>query len=160
MEQHSLPLLLTAKPSLRLKYIRQALYLFALIACLDNSLPESYRIILLLLIVTNYFFMINRHKDQQCVIQYDDVNGWQIKIDNQLLSVKILPSTLINNYALFLHLEIVENSTHIQSIVDSLLGRNKKSIVIMSDSLSNDDYRQLIVKLKTTWANLIIDNSK
>lgn len=155
-----MPLLLTVKPSLRLKYTMKALYLFALFACLDNSLPESYRIVLLLFIVANYFFMIYRHKDQHYVIQYDDVKGWQIKIDKQLLSVKILPSTLINNYALFLHLEILANSTHIQSIVDKMLGRNKKSIVIMSDSLSNDDYRQLIVKLKTTWTNLIIDNSK
>lgn len=65
--------------------------------------------------------------------------------------IKILPSSILNSQAVFLNLEIPEKGTKSFSIAEKIKPRGRKSVLIMSDTLSADDFRRLIVKLKTAW---------
>lgn len=149
---HNPPLLLTLKPSVRLKYFIGMVYLLAFVACLSNSLALIYKSALCLLLLINYRLAVKHLEKKQCTtIKYDQVCGWQLAENTNFVSVKILPSTVITIYALFLHLEIIANETHIPIISHKSRQTNRKAVFVMADTLSVDDYRNLIVKLKTTW---------
>jgi len=150
--KHNPPLLLTLKPSARLKYFIGMAYLLALLACLSNSSAIVYKSALCLLLIIDYRLAVKHLEKKRCTtIKYDQVSGWQLAENTDFVSVKVLPSTVITIYALFLHLEIIADDTHIPTISHKSRRTTRKALFIMADALSVDDYRNLIVKLKTTW---------
>ncbi|MDD1606332.1 MAG: hypothetical protein LUP96_06515 [Methylococcaceae bacterium] len=133
---YQLPLLLTLKYSKRLTNFIKFIHALALAACVMNSLPVIVKCALLLAIGSHFYFQLKELKNQQYAIKYTETLGWELAEGDDFESIKILPSTVISIFAVFLQFK-KEN-------------KSKQSLVILSDALAEDDYRRLIVTLKTT----------
>jgi DNA topoisomerase VI subunit A len=71
-------------------------------------------------------------------LRYTRTTGWQICLDGQnFLNITILKTTVVSKLAIFLHFHGKINPRY-------------KAIMIANDSLSANDYRRLMVKLKIT----------
>ena len=89
--------------------------------------------------VSCHFYILHKQlKTKHYRIEHNE-QGWTLAEDDKLEAIRILPSTVISIFAIFLH---VKNDD-----------KPKQALVITSDSLSDDDYRCLIVRLKTTLSN-------
>lgn len=126
-------LLLTLKPSQRLKQLLVAMHVLALGASITNALPIAVKLILLAGICRHLWLVIKRLKNGQS-IKHTEALGWEVSGDNDFKPVQILDSTVITTFAIFLHFT---GDAH------------KRSLLILNDALSEDDYRCLIVRLKT-----------
>lgn len=74
-------------------------------------------------------------KFQEFYIRYNQKFGWQLSFsENDFYTVKILPTTVITPYLIFLH--------------SKSPARKKQFIPICKDSLTAEEYRKLIVSLK------------
>ncbi|MDD1616343.1 MAG: hypothetical protein CG439_1471, partial [Methylococcaceae bacterium NSP1-2] len=133
---YQLPLLLTLKYSKRLTNFIKFIHALALAACVMNSLPVIVKCALLIAIGSHFYFQLKGLKSQQYTIKHSETLGWELAEGDDFESIKILPSTVISIFAVFLQFE-KEN-------------KSKQSLVILSDALAEDDYRRLIVTLKTT----------
>lgn len=134
-KKHELPLLLELKPSKRLKRLLVVIHVLAMGSSIANTLPITVKLALLTGICLHLCFVINRLKNQQCKIKQSEALGWTILSDgNDFEPIQILNSTVITVFAIFLHFN---KNTH------------KQAVLIASDALSEDDYRRLIVRLKT-----------
>jgi hypothetical protein len=71
-------------------------------------------------------------KIEQRKIRYSEKLGWEISEGGDFEAVEILKSTVVTTAFIFLQMH------------------NKPTILIANDALREDDYRQLIVKLKMT----------
>jgi hypothetical protein len=127
-------LLLELKPSKRLKQLVIVIHTLALGSSIANALPITVKLLLLTAICIHFCFMIKRLESEQYKIKHTEALGWEITGDNNFKPVQILNSTVITVFAIFLH--FTDNS-------------RKQSVLIVNDSLSADDYRRLIVRLKT-----------
>jgi toxin CptA len=106
----------------------------ALGSSIANALPITVKLLLLTGICIHFFFMIKRLESEQYKIKHTEALGWEIAGSNDFKSIQVLNSTVITVFAIFLHFT---DNTH------------KQSVLIVNDALSEDDYRRLIVRLKT-----------
>ena len=83
--------------------------------------------------------VIKHLNDFRQIIKYTEASGWEILEGNDFEPVRIINSTVITVYVIFLHV-IRQNA-------------GKKTILSLNDAVSEDDYRFLIVKLRTTANN-------
>ncbi len=127
-------LLLELKPSKQLKRLLVAMHVLALGASIVNTLPIAIKLALLTGIFLHFRFMLKRYKNPSYKIKHSEALGWEVSDGNDFESVQILNSTVITLFAIFLHFT---KNTH------------KRSMLIVNDALSEDDYRRLIVRLKT-----------
>lgn len=105
----------------------------SLIACLTNDLAVLWQMLLVALVIANFLYSIWQSPAYDLIIYSD--RGWQLGKDKQLVNINILPSTVINPWLICLHFNV---QTHHQTLL------------IMRDSLSVEDYRQLVMQLKIT----------
>jgi toxin CptA len=129
-----LPLLLELKPSQRLKQLLAAMHVLALAASIANALPIAAKLALLTVIFIHFHFTMRNLKSKPHAIKHTDALGWEVSGGSDFKPVKILDSTVITTFAIFLHFT---GDAH------------KRSLLILNDALSEDDYRRLIVRLKT-----------
>jgi toxin CptA len=133
--KHEPLLLVELKPSKRLKRFFVILHVLALGSSIANALPIIVKLTLLTGICMHFRFMNQRLKNEQCIIKHTETLGWEISNGDDFKPVQIMGSTVITVFVIFLH--FADNT-------------NKQSVLIVSDALSEDDYRRLIVRLKTT----------
>jgi hypothetical protein len=129
------PLQLELKCSKRLIKLMIFIYTLALVAGVLNSLPALVKLALLTTIAIHGYFTVKQLNTQQYCLEHTET-GWRLAIGNEFVDIEILPSTVISIVAIFLHVKIENNP--------------KQTLVIFSDALAEDDYRCLIVRLKTT----------
>lgn len=129
-----LPLLIEVKSSRRLNQWLAVVHLLALGASTANALPIAVKLALLGGICSHFVWLVQRLKNQQWIIKQSDALGWEISDGTEFEAVEIQKSTVITLFAIFLH---VKGSTQ------------KRSLLIVNDALSGEDYRRLIVRLKT-----------
>lgn len=110
------------------------MHVLALAASIANALPIAAKLTLSAGICLHFYFAVQALKNKQVKIKHTDASGWEVSDANDFKSVQILNSTVITLFAIFLHFS--DNA--------------KQSVLIVSDALSEDDYRRLIVRLKTT----------
>jgi hypothetical protein len=129
-------LLLELKPSKRLKRLLISAHVLALGACLAAALPLAVKSGLLAGICLHLKVAVERLKDCRQTIRYTEASGWEIMEGDDFEPARIINSTVITVYVIFLH----------------VIRRNagKKTIIILNDAVSEDDYRFLIVKLRTS----------
>ncbi len=132
--RHEPPLLLKTKPSDRLKQLLFVMHVLALGSSIANALPIMAKLALLAGIGLHLWFTLNRLKNEQLTIKHTEALGWEISDSNDFKPIQILNSTVITTFAIFLHFT---DDAH------------KRSLLILNDALSEDDYRRLIVRLKT-----------
>ena len=132
-------------PSLHKRFVILIPHIIMLILVLSMSVFFLWlKILLTILIVTSltYYFRlhISNALDKSIhAIQQDSVNNWLIKTNgesefNNLTSVNILPNSFISKYIIVLNFRDTAQSQY--------------SVIIMKDSLQEDDYRRLYLKLK------------
>jgi toxin CptA len=127
-------LLLEVKPSRRLNQLLVVMHALALASSLANALPIAVKLILLTGICLHFRFIVKRLKNERYKIKHSEALGWEISGRYDFEPVQILNSTVITTFAIFLHF----NNTAL-----------RQSLLIMHDALSEDEYRHLIVRLKT-----------
>ena len=110
------------------------MHILALAASIANALPVAAKLPLSAGICLHFYFAVRALKNTQVKIKHTAASGWEISDANDFKSVQILNSTVITLFAIFLHFS----------------GNGKQSVLIVSDALSADDYRRLIVRLKTS----------
>jgi len=113
-----------------------ALHAIAILATFTNSLSIVYKIILLIGILVSLIVQLKREDNfKGLILRYSEVTGWEItSLENQFSSIQILPSTVITHYLIVLHYKIQN--------------QKKRAIIICKDTMTNDNYRKLLVALK------------
>ena len=145
MFQHSEPgLLLVIKPSHRLTVLVILIHALALAASIANDLSLTFKLGLITCICLQGWLTVKHLKNEPYTIQYTETLGWQISKDQDLVSIKILKSTVVTTFAIFLHYK--ENSQPQFSKSPA-----KQTCLILNDALAEEDYRRLIVKLKISY---------
>lgn len=133
------PLLLAEiKPSKRLAQLLAVMHALALGASLANALPFGIKLALAAAIAIHLHWITRRTKTEQYRIRHSDALGWEIDSGEGFRTMQISGSTVITTFAIFLH---ISTDSH------------RQSLLITSDALSADDYRRLIVRLKTDGPN-------
>lgn len=133
-KKHEPPLSVELQPSRRLKQVLVTMHLLALASSIANALPVIVKLALVIGIGLHLYFVLARLKSDQYVIKHSETSGWEIASDNDFKPIQILNSTVITLFAIFLHFN---KNAH------------KQSVLIVNDALNEDDYRRLIVRLKT-----------
>ncbi len=136
-------LVLVIKPSTRLKKILIFAHGIALLAIMVNTLPLVVKVSLCVLIGIQGWVMTKRVKKFSRTLKYTESLGWQLSEGQDFMLIDILKSTVMTTKVLFLHYSYRnhDNSSSVTS---------KKTLLILSDALAEEDYRYLIVKLKIT----------
>jgi toxin CptA len=132
-KKHQEPLLLTLKPSRRLKQLLVIMHALALGSSLAAALTIAVKLALWAGLLVHLGFMLRHIKSQQHILKHTEEFGWELSDGADFESIQILDSTVISTFAIFLHFKTSK----------------KQSLLIISDALTDDDYRQLIVRLKT-----------
>jgi toxin CptA len=130
-KKHQAPLLLTLKPSLRLKQLLVIMHALALGSSLAAALTIAVKLALWTGLLIHLSFMLRQ--SQQHTLKHTEEFDWELSDGADFESIQILDSTVISTFAIFLHFKTSK----------------KQSLLIISDALTDDDYRQLIVRLKT-----------
>jgi len=133
-KKHEAPLLVELRPSRRLKQVLAVMHLLALASSIANALPIIVKLALVIGIGLHFYLALTRLKSEQYAIKHSEASGWEIASGNGFKPVQILNSTVITLFAIFLHFD---KNAH------------KQSVLIVNDALSEDDYRRLVVRLKT-----------
>ena len=136
-------LLLTIKPSRRLIKAVVFVHALALGAATANTLALAVKIGLVALVCGYCLLTVRRLNAEHYTIKYTDAGGWQLLEGADFVSIEILKSTVVTTFALFLHFRY-------GSQAQSRTVSPKKTRLILNDALADEDYRSLIVKLKTT----------
>lgn len=126
------PFLARLKPSKKLQQLVITVHLIALVASFANALPIAIKLIVAALIGLNFWISFPKLIKEQRGLRYSEKRGWEMAEGRDFTAVDILKSTVVTTVFIFLHI------------------RDKPAILIANDALSEDDYRQLIVKLKMT----------
>jgi toxin CptA len=135
-KQDEVLLMLDLKPSKWLKRTLALLHVIALIASIVNSLIISVKLGLCIGVCAHYWRVISSQTKPHYQIRHSDRSGWQVSSKNGIDSVEILKSSIITIFFIILHIK--------SQYTDKL------TILVVFDALSDDDYRRLIVQLKTT----------
>ncbi|MGR9013688.1 MAG: protein YgfX [Gammaproteobacteria bacterium] len=133
-KKHEPTLLVELKPSKRLKRLLVVIHLLALGSSLANALPVVVKLILTAGINLHLWLTIKQLPSKRYIIKHTEAFGWEISDGSDFEPIQILNSTVTTVFAIFLHFN---KNTH------------KQSLLIINDALAEDDYRRLIVRLKT-----------
>jgi hypothetical protein len=131
-KKHGAPFVAELKSSRKLQRLIIVIHLIALGASAVNALPLIVKLAIAILIGLNFKINLPRIKIEQRKIRYTEKLGWEISEGGDFEAVAILKSTVVTTVFIFLQMH------------------NKPTILIANDALREDDYRQLIVKLKMT----------
>jgi hypothetical protein len=126
------PFLAELKPSKKIRHLLIVIHVLALGAGIANTLPFVLKLGIAALIGLNFRLNFHRLKIERRKIKYTEKLGWEISDGDDFETVEILKSSVITATFIFLQMQ------------------DKPTVLIASDALSEDDYRQLIVKLKIT----------
>ncbi len=131
-KKHGAPFVVELKPSKKLQRLIIVIHLITLVASVVNSLPIAVKLAIAAVIGLNFKINCPRLKIEQRKIRYTEKLGWEISDGDDFEAVEILKSTVVTTVFIFLQMH------------------NRPTILIANDALREDDYRQLIVKLKMT----------
>ncbi|MCX7098938.1 MAG: hypothetical protein NTV43_13630 [Methylococcales bacterium] len=134
----------TIKPSRRLNTLLIIAHLLALGASIANALPLAVKIGLFVGIASHGWWLVRRRDNPAYTIKYSGGLAWQLVEGNDSVLIDIVESTVITRVALFLHFR--QTGQTVQSWRPVAL----QTRLILNDALAGDDYRALIVKLKTS----------
>jgi toxin CptA len=142
-DKYQTVLLLTLNPSKRSKKWVIFVHIIALGASVANALVFAIKISLFASIGIHCWLTVRRLNTEHFAIRHTDALGWELSEGYDFTPVEILKSTVITPFALFLHFKFSHQAQ---------TGKpgDKKALLILSDALNEEDYRCLIVKLKTT----------
>ncbi|MDD5267536.1 MAG: hypothetical protein PHO08_10460 [Methylococcales bacterium] len=118
-------------------------HIIALGAIMANALAATIKISLFILSCLHYWLTVRRLMAKHYAIKYTEALGWELSKGGDFAPIEILASTVITTRALFLHFKY-------RSPAQSWKFSHKKLLLVLNDALDDEDYRWLVVKLKTT----------
>jgi hypothetical protein len=131
-KKHGAPFVAELKPSKNVKRLFIAIHLTAFGASIANALPLMLKLTIAILIGVNFKINFPKLNNERHTIKYTEKLGWEISIGGDFEAVTILKSTVVTTAFIFLQMQ------------------DKPTLIIASDALEKDNYRQLIIKLKMT----------
>jgi hypothetical protein len=126
------PFLAELKPSKKLQHLFILVHILALGASLANALPFALKLAIVTFIGVNFKIGFARLRIERRKIKYSEKLGWMVSEGDDYVAVTIARTTVISTFFIFLHFQ------------------DKAAMLIPNDALTEDDYRQLVVKLKMT----------
>lgn len=131
------PLWFKVKQSLYLLVFIVAIHFLAIISITYINIDLSPKALLLILVVSSFYFYVQgyRQGDYLYTIRYTEGFSWEILNQESYTAIRILHSSVLCSFIIILHIEI-ENK--------------KRHLLICSDAVSPESYRQLFVTLKIT----------
>jgi toxin CptA len=142
-DNHQTSLQLTFRPSKRLKNGVIFVHLIALGASVANALVFAIKTSLFACIGMHCWWTVRRLNTGPYAIKHTEALGWEVSEGGDFAPVEILKSTVITPFALFLHFRYSYQA-------ETWKPGDKRALLILRDALNEEDYRCLIVKLKTT----------
>lgn len=139
-KKHEPPLQVELKASSRLTQLLIVMHVLAMGSSLANALPLEIKFILLLGIVIHLLVMLKQLNVRQYTLKQTEAFGWELSDGKDFEPIHIQNSTVITTFALFLHFN--KNT-------------KRQSLLILNDSLTDEDYRRLIVRLKTADQSVV-----
>ena len=136
-------LLLAFKRSKVLKQYFLCLHALVFVAVIANDLALLIKLALATSVILHAGFFLYRRQNFITAIKYTEAMGWEISTGNGYMPIDVLKSTVITTQALFLHFKF-------KSDVLYLNRWRKSAFLVVSDMLSDQDYRHLLVKLHIT----------
>lgn len=127
------PLSIQLKPSKFLQRFNLVVHFLALMGNLLTPIPWYLKLCLALLIAGDYWLNYRNLKHEARQIHFSEKLGWQVSDNNLYKNIKLLPSTVITTWLVFLHT------------------KELGPILIAKDMLNNDAFRRLIVKLRISY---------
>jgi hypothetical protein len=115
----------------------------ALGAGMANALPFVIKISLFTLICIHCWLTIRHLNTERYTIKHTETLGWEVSDGFDFASVEILKSTVFTTVLLLLHFKY-------DSQVQPWKPGHKKTLLVVNDALAEEDYRCLVVRLKTT----------
>lgn len=92
------------------------------------------KLILVIFICLDFLFMSKQNHAKDYKIKHTEGSGWELNEGKDFETIDIEKSTVLTTFAIFLHFK---------------KKTKKQSLLILNDMLTEDDYRRLIVRLKT-----------
>jgi len=131
------PLWIDVQQSLILWVFILTVHLMASISLLVLTVNFELKLSLLLLVYCSLLFHGYRYQAgyYQFILKYTNEFSWQLVEKDQGVAVQILGSSVINSIFIVLHVQ---------------LSGQRRSLLILNDAVSTDNYRQLKVFLKIT----------
>ncbi len=114
------------------------LHIIAILAASLNALAISYKLIIISLILISLFYYLKREINfNGFTIRHSEAFEWEIALlEQDFQAIKILKSTVITPYVIFLHFKFPEKQ------------EQKQAVVICTDALKDDEFRKLLVELR------------
>jgi len=119
---------------MRLKYALVTAHALALGACLSSALPWPGKLLLGLALPIHLHFAVRKADRRHDTIRYHEAAGWNINDE----AVRILPSTVVTPFAIWLHYQAPS--------------ARRQALLIVNDALPEPEFRRLLVKLKISAA--------
>lgn len=133
--QIELPVQWRISPSRRLRQLVLCLHLLALFACWSSAIPVAIKILLTLVMIITAYRCYREPAAPVYRLRYSQTFGWELAEDGAAFDlITLLPSTVVSQY-----LTVIHFATETQ---------RRQSLVVVKDSLTQEQYRQLIVKLR------------
>jgi hypothetical protein len=142
-KEYKAALVLALNPSKRLKKTIVFVHTLAIVAVMANALALAIKINLFSLIGIHCWRTVSWLSAKNYIIKHTEALGWELSEGDDFAPIEILKSTVITTQAVFLHFKY-------RSEVQSWKSGHKKYLLVVNDVLSDEDYRYLVVKLKTT----------
>ncbi len=137
-------LFLKINTSHKLKRLVYGLHLLAVSSCWLADLPVNMQWVSTGAILGFWGLHEYRHKAMAIYLKYATGSGWQVSWDgDDFQAIMILDTSVITRWAIFLHY-----ANEYPPQLKGYKGQVRKSLLILNDALSADDYRRLMVKLK------------
>ena len=136
LKKYAPSLQIRPEPSRILSFVITILHALAIIACIANTLPVVIKIIIIGAVISSFWFNWKRYmtKPDPYTLLHSEARGWELMDAKQQVNpVSIAGSSVTTPIITLLHLQHT--------------GR-LKIMIIVRDSVSAEDYRQLRVRLK------------
>jgi len=126
----------TIGPSAWLIKLIAGLHTISLLACWLNALPIVIKLLLSVMAAASWYFQHQSFKDASYCVHYTPTAGWTLSfVENANLTLNIQTGTVSNTLLTVLHYEAQGKCS---------------TLLIFKDAIIENDYRRLIVLLKTS----------
>lgn len=118
------------------------MHVLALFASIANSLPVDIKLLIVLAVISSYWFIWQRYMNASYpyTLLYNDARGWELMdAKQQVYPVSIGGSSVTTPAIIILHLQLED--------------RTRRVMIIVRDAVSEEDFRQLRVQLKISRLN-------
>ena len=124
------------KESFQLRAFFVIIHVLSFIACFSNTFPINSQLLMaLIVLMSSLFYLFNAKNSHAYTLSYQEQKGWKLnQVLTQNQSLTILPTTILTTFVIIIH--------------SKLPNGKRRNFIILRDTLSEPEYRYLLVLLK------------